>query len=285
MKIGDNSLARTMQAQLNPVSQNQNLPSQASGSSQFGSVLAAVLNQLLLQTENDSLASDPSNMNSTADNGLGNMLSSNNTGMDSLISALGLNSGGVSSLLGNISSYGNIADSLTGNSSDDSSSTDSLIGTSPLNTNDALLGNLSLNNNQPLNFHSINADQLNSQLDGKLTGMGQVFIQAGKLYNVDPALLAAITKHESANGKSNAAYEKNNVAGVMGSDGLKSYSSVEACIMDTARNLSKNYLGAGLSSIAEIGHKYAPVGAGNDPTGLNNYWVNGVTKFYNQLRA
>ena len=55
--------------------------------------------------------------------------------------------------------------------------------------------------------------------------------------------------------------------------------------MDMARNISNNYLGKGLSSISDIGAKYAPIGASNDPTGLNNYWVNGVTQYYNQLRT
>ncbi|WP_042355964.1 glucosaminidase domain-containing protein [Bacillus rubiinfantis] len=134
-----------------------------------------------------------------------------------------------------------------------------------------------------LQFTNVSADQLNEQLGGKLAGNGEIFIQAGKLYNVNPALLAAIAQHETGNGTSRAAMEKNNIAGMMGINGLKSYSSIEESIMDMARNISKNYLGQGLASIAEIGAKYAPVGASNDPTGLNNHWVNGVSKFFNQL--
>lgn len=70
---------------------------------------------------------------------------------------------------------------------------------------------------------------------------------------------------------------------MMGNHGLKSYASIEDSIMDMAQNLSKNYLGKGLSSIATIGSKYAPIGAGNDPTGLNNHWVTGVNKYFNQF--
>ena len=140
-----------------------------------------------------------------------------------------------------------------------------------------------IHNEEDLRFQPISADKLNQELDGKLKGMGEVFIQAGKVFNVDPALLAAIAQHETGNGNSRAAAEKNNIAGMMGINGLKSYASVEESIMDMARNISKNYLGQGLSTIAKIGAKYAPIGAANDPTGLNNHWVTGVNRFFNRL--
>jgi beta-N-acetylglucosaminidase len=139
--------------------------------------------------------------------------------------------------------------------------------------------------NESLRYRSLSAESLDQVLGGKLTGMGEVFIQAGKKYNIDPALLTAIAQHETGNGKSKAAIEKNNIAGMMGKNGLRSYGSVEESIMDMARNLSKNYLGQGLDTISKIGAKYAPIGAGNDPTGLNNYWVRGVTKYTNLLKV
>ena len=45
-----------------------------------------------------------------------------------------------------------------------------------------------------------------------------------------------------------------------------------------ASNLKRLYIDQGLVSIADIQKKYAPVGATNDPTGLNNHWQNGVSK-------
>lgn len=139
------------------------------------------------------------------------------------------------------------------------------------------------NINEPLRFQSQSPDNLNQMLEGKLRGTGDIFVRAGKHYNIDPTLLASISIHETGNGKSRAANEKNNVAGMMGAGGLKSYATVEDSIMDMARNLSKNYLNKGLTTIAQIGAKYAPVGASNDPTGLNNHWVNGVSKYMNKL--
>lgn len=150
--------------------------------------------------------------------------------------------------------------------------------------NTGLLNN-SFSTNEPLRFQSISSEKINQILDGKLKGMGDAFVSAGQKYNVNPALLTAIAQHETGNGTSKAAYVKNNVAGMMGKYGLKSYSSIEESIMDMARNLSKNYLGIGLTSISKIAGKYAPIGADNDPTGLNNHWVNGVSKYFGQLKA
>lgn len=138
---------------------------------------------------------------------------------------------------------------------------------------------------EPLRFQSTNTDKIDEVLGGKLKGMGEAFVQAGQRFNVDPALLVAIAQHETGNGTSKAAYIKNNIAGMMGKNGLKSYSSIEESIMDMARNLSKNYLGQGLTTISKIAGKYAPVGADNDPNNLNHHWVSGVSKFFSQLKV
>lgn len=145
--------------------------------------------------------------------------------------------------------------------------------------------NAPFNSDEPLRYSSQSPENLNQILKGKLNGTGEIFVRAGKHYNIDPTLLAAVAMHETGNGKSRAAHEKNNVAGMMGANGLKSYASVEDSIMDMARNLSKNYLNKGLTNISQIGAKYAPVGASNDPTGLNNHWVSGVSKYMNQLKV
>ncbi|PLS01447.1 glucosaminidase domain-containing protein [Neobacillus cucumis] len=134
-----------------------------------------------------------------------------------------------------------------------------------------------------LDFSEISSDHLNSALKGKLSNLGEQFISAGKEYNINPKLLASIAMHESGNGSSRAAYAKNNIAGMMGKNGLKQYDSIEESIFDMARNLKKNYLDKGLDTVAKIGAKYAPVGASNDPTGLNNHWVKGVNNFFGIL--
>ena len=149
--------------------------------------------------------------------------------------------------------------------------------------------NLDSNDFNPYNqltnfdFKPIQFLKLENRLQGKLSGTANYFIQAGQKYNIDPALLAAISMHETGNGRSKAVHEKLNVAGMMGKNGLKSYSSLEESIFDMARNLRENYINKGKNTIAAIGAKYAPIGVANDPTGLNNYWVSGVSKFYNEL--
>ncbi|MCY9530584.1 glucosaminidase domain-containing protein [Paenibacillus alvei] len=116
-----------------------------------------------------------------------------------------------------------------------------------------------------------------------------MFVKAGNKYGIDPALLAAISMHETGNGTSNAARNKNNLGGMMDPSTnwstLQSFDSLEAGIDAMARNLKRNYFDKGLTTIESIQKKYAPQGAANDPNGLNKYWVSGVSKYYNQLRG
>jgi flagellum-specific peptidoglycan hydrolase FlgJ len=151
---------------------------------------------------------------------------------------------------------------------------------SPIDTREVAT---SPNDMSDFGFKPIQFIKLDNTLEGKLSGTANHFINAGKKYDIDPSLLSAIAIHETGNGSSRAVNDKNNVAGMMGKDGLRSYASVEDSIFDMARNLRKNYLNQGKDSIAEIGAKYAPVGAMNDPTGLNNHWTKGVSRQFNNL--
>lgn len=122
--------------------------------------------------------------------------------------------------------------------------------------------------------------RLNSNLGGALKNSGDVFASVGKKYGIDPALLAAIAVHETGNGTSKAIKNKNNVGGMMGKSGLMTFSSLEEGIDKMASNLKRNYFDKGLTTIEQIQKKYAPNGAANDPTGLNQHWVGGVSKYY-----
>ena len=118
----------------------------------------------------------------------------------------------------------------------------------------------------------------------KLGGLGQysqAFYDAGRKYGVDPKLLMAIAMHETGKGTSAAFLRKNNAMGISpNGGGPRAFSSVEESINYAARLLRKHYLDQGLTTIAAIGGKYAPAGAGNDPRGLNKHWVSGVSKYY-----
>jgi Mannosyl-glycoprotein endo-beta-N-acetylglucosaminidase len=142
----------------------------------------------------------------------------------------------------------------------------------------AMLNGAAQASGSSLEAGTISASELNSHLKGVLTNAGDAFVAAGEKYQISPALLASISMHETGNGTSNAAKYKYNVAGMMGKNGLKTYDSIQESIFDMARNLRQNYLDKGKLTIAQIGAKYAPIGASNDPTNLNHHWVNGVQR-------
>ncbi|WP_445670071.1 glucosaminidase domain-containing protein [Paenibacillus sp. FSL R10-2771] len=127
---------------------------------------------------------------------------------------------------------------------------------------------------------SASGAKLNSTLGGSLKNTGDIFASVGAKYGIDPALLAAIAVHETGNGTSNAVKNKNNVGGMMGKNGLMTFSSVQEGIEKMASNLKRNYIDKGLTTIEQIQKKYAPNGAANDPTNLNSYWTSGVKKYY-----
>lgn len=106
-------------------------------------------------------------------------------------------------------------------------------------------------------------------------------------YEIDWKMAVAISKHETGQYTSYAFKTLNNVGGLMYWDGkkssLQSFNSLEKGIEKYISNLKYNYYDMGLDTIEEIQKKYAPIGAANDPNGLNNYWVSGVTKYYYSL--
>lgn len=95
-------------------------------------------------------------------------------------------------------------------------------------------------------------------------------------------LLIAISRHETGNWSSSAFKNKNNFGGLMGSNGLKSYSSFDEGLDAFVSLLKNRYFNKGLTTIEKIQPVYCPVGAKNDPNNLNKYWSANVTKYYNE---
>jgi Mannosyl-glycoprotein endo-beta-N-acetylglucosaminidase len=127
---------------------------------------------------------------------------------------------------------------------------------------------------------------LDSYLGGALAGQGAAFEQAGARYGVDPRLLAAIATFESGHGTSRATKMYNNPTGMMDPKNPKQFlkfDSISDGIDATASNLSRNYLQQGLTTIPQIGAKYSPVGASNDPNNTNAQWPGTVQKLYTQM--
>ncbi len=120
-----------------------------------------------------------------------------------------------------------------------------------------------------------------------LDGKGEFIEDLCEKYNIDPYLVGAIIASETGFGTSNAIVNSNNPGGYMDSatnyQTVKKFATLDEGLEAVISNLAKNYTSQGLTTIQTIGNKYCPVGAANDPTGLNKNWVGNVTQFYNDL--
>ena len=137
------------------------------------------------------------------------------------------------------------------------------------------------------------AERMKSYMGGALAAHYDTFMAAAKENNLDPKLLIAIAMNESARGTSYAARTRHNLFGRWDANAInprtgargyhKYYRDADESIRDIARHLRKEYLDKGYTSIETIARKYAPVGAENDPGGLNGGWPEAVGRFYQQL--
>lgn len=121
---------------------------------------------------------------------------------------------------------------------------------------------------------------MDNNLKGLLKGKSQVIYEASTTNGYPPYLQCAIIIHETGNGTSKALKQKNNVGGIFQGSHLKWYESIDASIWDMAWRIKKYYVDEGRTTIESFGAKYCPVGAKNDPTGINKYWVPSVNKYY-----
>jgi len=118
-----------------------------------------------------------------------------------------------------------------------------------------------------------------------LIGYGVTFAQAGNSQDINPALMVAIGQQESALGTAGIvnSHPYNYYGLTKAGGGWAEFSSWEEAINHQATYLKTQYFDQGLRTIPEIGAKYAPVGAGNDPNGLNNNWVTGVQNHFDNI--
>lgn len=103
-------------------------------------------------------------------------------------------------------------------------------------------------------------------------------------YGIDWRMAVAISRWETGNYTSSLYKNKNNVGGLY-CRGFLEYKSLDDGIDAFVSNLKRNYFDMGLDTLEEIQKKYCPIGADNDPTGLNKNWLNGVTKIYQSLEG
>lgn len=96
-------------------------------------------------------------------------------------------------------------------------------------------------------------------------------------------LTVAISKHETGNYTSSAFNNQNNLGGIFRNGQLATFGTLEEGINEFVSLLKNSYFDKGLNTIEKIGNVYCPVGASNDPSGVNVHWIPMVTKYYNEL--
>lgn len=130
----------------------------------------------------------------------------------------------------------------------------------------------------------ISAAVIDSYLASKgspMTGQGAAFMASGQRWRVDPRLLVAIAGAESNFGQITCG--PNNAWGWACPNDPAEFSTWAMGIDTVTSGLRRYYLDEGRTSVALIQQKYCPVGAANDPTGLNSHWLTNVTKFLVEL--
>ncbi|HBF5168040.1 TPA: C40 family peptidase [Clostridioides difficile] len=119
------------------------------------------------------------------------------------------------------------------------------------------------------------ANKINKLLKGKLSNTGNIFVKYSNAYKVNPALMAAISMHESARETSNIANTKNNFFGMKKNGDYMSFSSVDEGIKRGISNLSRNYIHIGRKTLESIRNKYS--------SSSDKEWVKCVGAFYKQI--
>lgn len=97
-------------------------------------------------------------------------------------------------------------------------------------------------------------------------------------------IILAISKHETGKWTSSLFINNNNLGGIYNSSARKfyTYETQDKGITAMVSLLKNGYFNKGLDTIEKIGARYCPVGAKNDPKGLNKNWVPNVTKYYTE---
>ena len=108
-----------------------------------------------------------------------------------------------------------------------------------------------------------------------VTALRPAIKEAAAKHGVDPVLMEAIIRHESANATSSAARRKNNLAGIMGKKGQRKYQSKEECVQDLAQLLAK-YRAKGRTTVPQIARVYCK---------STSTWIRHVNGYMSQIRS
>lgn len=112
---------------------------------------------------------------------------------------------------------------------------------------------------------------------GVFSKYGNDIIEVAEEKGIDPVLFGAIALHETAYGTSSGVVDKNNPGGLMdpatNMQSLQRFSTLREGLDAMATTLYNRIIEDGLVTIEQLGEIYAPVGAANDPSNLNQHWI------------
>lgn len=120
-------------------------------------------------------------------------------------------------------------------------------------------------------------DAMLQRAGSPLEGEGATFVREGTATGIDPRALVAIAAHETILETYGPAQAIRNPFGL--GPGW-SFATEADAIARAASTLASTYIPEGRTAIPEIGAKWAPIGASNDPGGLNDNWTAGVGAYY-----
>ncbi|WP_217922745.1 glucosaminidase domain-containing protein [Miltoncostaea oceani] len=113
-----------------------------------------------------------------------------------------------------------------------------------------------------------------------LVGLGAIFVSEGERNGIDPRALVAIAMHESVLGTAGSGAAIHNA---FGWGPAIAFPSWQENIATVARGLAQGYTARGRDTLAAIQPVWAPLGAANDPAGLNSAWVDAVGRYYKDM--
>lgn len=122
-------------------------------------------------------------------------------------------------------------------------------------------------------------DQYLRRKNSPLAGLGGTMVSQGRQYGVDPRMAVAVAGAETSFGTTGSAVALKNAWGLGPGIAYRSWPDAIGAFFRTIKNLAQGTNG----TIPEIQRKYAPSGAANDPTGLNNNWVRNTSGVYAEL--
>ena len=120
-------------------------------------------------------------------------------------------------------------------------------------------------------------DAMLARASSPLQGEGATFVTESRAAGIDPRALVAIAAHETMLETYGPSQAINNAFGL--GPGW-AFASERDAIARAARTLATLYLPEGRTTMGAIGAKWAPLGAANDPTGLNQNWTRGVGTYF-----